>query len=82
MFNSLGNLAVDNAAALLFADFATGHTVHLSGTAVLEWSPDGSDDDESSTGRRVRFHIGSVVDGCGAPRHTSHPVRRPPHRKD
>lgn len=44
MFNSLGNLAFDSAAALLFADFATGHAVHLSGTAVLEWSPGGSDD--------------------------------------
>ncbi|MFK0235383.1 pyridoxamine 5'-phosphate oxidase family protein [Streptomyces vinaceus] len=82
MFNSLGNLAVDSAAALLFADFATGHTVHLTGTAVLEWSPDGSADDEGGTGRRVRFHITSVVDGSGAPRHTPHPVRRPPHRKD
>ncbi|GAA2629483.1 pyridoxamine 5'-phosphate oxidase family protein [Streptomyces spororaveus] len=82
MFNSLGNLAVDSAAALLFADFATGHTLLLSGTAVLEWSPDGSDDDEGGTGRRVRFHIGSVVDGSGAPRHAPHPVRRPPHRKD
>ncbi|WP_251057180.1 pyridoxamine 5'-phosphate oxidase family protein [Streptomyces sp. ISL-94] len=82
MFNSLGNLAVDSAAALLFADFATGRAVHLSGTAVLEWSPDGSADDEGGTGRRVRFHISSVVDGSGAPRHTPHPVRRPPRRKD
>ncbi|MER6776688.1 MULTISPECIES: pyridoxamine 5'-phosphate oxidase family protein [unclassified Streptomyces] len=81
MFNSLGNLAVDSAAALLFADFATGHTVHLSGTAVLEWSPGGSDNDEGGTGRRVRFHIGSVVDGSGAPRHAPDPVGRPPDRK-
>ncbi|MFI1153536.1 pyridoxamine 5'-phosphate oxidase family protein [Streptomyces sp. NPDC020817] len=82
MFNSLGNLAVDSAAALLFADFATGHTVHLSGTAVLEWSPGGSDNDEGGTGRRVRFHIGSVVEGSGAPRHAPDPVGRPPDRKD
>ncbi|MEV0992470.1 pyridoxamine 5'-phosphate oxidase family protein [Streptomyces sp. NPDC049949] len=82
MFNSLGNLAVDSAAALLFADFATGHTVHLSGTAVLEWSPGGSDKDEGGTGRRVRFHIGSVVDGSGAPRHAQDPVGRPPDRKE
>ncbi|MDH6542844.1 pyridoxamine 5'-phosphate oxidase family protein [Streptomyces sp. SPB4] len=82
MVNSLGDLAVDSAAALLFTDFATGHTAHLSGTAASEWSPDGSDNDEGRTGRRVRFHIGSVVDGCGAPRHAPHPVRRPPHRKD
>ncbi|MFK0043544.1 pyridoxamine 5'-phosphate oxidase family protein [Streptomyces sp. NPDC090741] len=73
MFNSLGNPAVDSAAALLFADFVTGHTVHLSGAAVLEWFPEGSDDDGGGTGRRVRFHISSVVDGSGAPRHTPHP---------
>ncbi|MGW1638327.1 hypothetical protein [Streptomyces lavendulae] len=41
--NSLGDLAVDSAAALLFADFATGHTAHLPGTAASEWSPDGSE---------------------------------------
>ncbi len=35
MFNSLGNLAVDPAAALLFIDFATGRTLHLSGRAAL-----------------------------------------------
>jgi predicted pyridoxine 5'-phosphate oxidase superfamily flavin-nucleotide-binding protein len=33
MFNSLGNLAVDPAAALAFIDFTTGDTLHLSGTA-------------------------------------------------
>ena len=36
MFNSLGNLAVDPTAALLFLDFTTGRTLHLSGQAVLE----------------------------------------------
>lgn len=37
MFNSLGNLAVDPEAALLFLDFTTGASLHLSGTARTEW---------------------------------------------
>src|ERR1700675_4690823 len=40
LFNSFGNLAVDPEAALLFLDFPTGHTVHLSGTAAVEWGAD------------------------------------------
>jgi predicted pyridoxine 5'-phosphate oxidase superfamily flavin-nucleotide-binding protein len=52
MFNSLGNLAVDPAAALLFIDFATGRTVQLSGAAAVQWL-----DDE----RRVQFVVHDVV---------------------
>ncbi len=52
MFNSLGNLAVDPAAALLFIDFATGRTIQLSGTAAVRWL-----DDE----RSVRFDAHDVV---------------------
>jgi predicted pyridoxine 5'-phosphate oxidase superfamily flavin-nucleotide-binding protein len=52
MFNSMGNLAVDPAAALLFLDFATGRTLQLSGTAKVEWDVTGEDE---QTGRRVAF---------------------------
>lgn len=63
MFNSLGNLAADPAAALLVPDFTTGRTLHLSGTAMLEWTgPDPGAADEI-TGRRVRFHPAAVVAG-------------------
>lgn len=55
MFNSLGNLAVDDSAALLFVDFATGETVQLSGTATVDWIPAGAPGDDGGTGRRVRF---------------------------
>jgi predicted pyridoxine 5'-phosphate oxidase superfamily flavin-nucleotide-binding protein len=55
MFNSLGNLAVDSTAALLFLDFTTGATLHLSGNAVVEWITPGTPGDDDSTGRRVRF---------------------------
>ncbi|MEV5476310.1 pyridoxamine 5'-phosphate oxidase family protein [Streptomyces sp. NPDC052207] len=53
MFNSLGNIAVDPAAALLFIDFATGRTLQLSGVARVEWLDPSAD--EGGTGRRVRF---------------------------
>jgi hypothetical protein len=63
MFNSLGNLAVDRSAALLFLDFATGRTVQLSGTAAIEWITPGSPGDDDDTGRRVRYTPRRVVTG-------------------
>lgn len=61
MFNSLGNLAVDDAAALLFLDFAEGRALQVSGTAVLEWTDPGAAGDDGGTGRRVRVHPEAVV---------------------
>ncbi|GAA3432423.1 pyridoxamine 5'-phosphate oxidase family protein [Kutzneria kofuensis] len=46
MFNSLGNIAANDEAALLFLDFETGARLHLSGRARIEWT---------GTDRRVRF---------------------------
>jgi predicted pyridoxine 5'-phosphate oxidase superfamily flavin-nucleotide-binding protein len=54
MFNSLGNLVVDDTAALFFADYATGQTLHLSGRARVEW------DAPTDTGRAVRFSVEAV----------------------
>lgn len=51
MFNSLGNLAVDDTAAVWVADFRTGRTLHLSGRATVEW------DAATDTGRAVRFSV-------------------------
>ncbi len=62
MFNSMGNLAVDPAVALLFLDFTTGETLHLSGTARLEWDTTGAGDD-GGTGRRVSVTVEAVVAG-------------------
>ncbi|MGV0849756.1 pyridoxamine 5'-phosphate oxidase family protein [Mycolicibacterium phlei] len=53
MFNSLGNLAVDPAAAVLVVDFATGATVQVSGTGAVEWS---------GTDRRVVLAVEAVVE--------------------
>lgn len=52
MFNSFGNLAVDDEAALLFTDFDTGSTVQMSGTAAVQWEPEG---------RRVVFTVRDAV---------------------
>jgi uncharacterized protein len=60
MFSSLGNLAVDPAASLLFIDFVTGQAVHLSGTAAAEWAEPGTPGDDGWTGRRVRFTLKAV----------------------
>ncbi|HUR75447.1 MAG TPA: pyridoxamine 5'-phosphate oxidase family protein, partial [Sporichthya sp.] len=54
LFNSFGNLAVDDTAALFFADFATGRTLHLSGRATVEWEA------PTDTGRGVRFAVEAV----------------------
>jgi uncharacterized protein len=61
MFNTLGNLAVDPAAALLFPDFAVGRTLQLSGRAVTEWTTPGGD---AATGRIVHFTPDQVVAGA------------------
>jgi hypothetical protein len=51
MFNSLGNLTVDDTAAVWFGDFRSGRTLHLSGRATVEWGA------PTDTGRAVRFAV-------------------------
>ncbi|MET8566116.1 pyridoxamine 5'-phosphate oxidase family protein [Streptomyces flaveolus] len=63
MFNTLGNLQADPTAALLFCDFTTGHTLHLSGRAALEWTRTGIPGDDDRTGRRVHFTPRHLVAG-------------------
>jgi uncharacterized protein len=60
MFNSFGNLVVDPTAALLFADFHSGATLQLSGTATMRWDADTAGDD-AHTGRRVVFTPQEVI---------------------
>ena len=67
MFNSLGNITVNPEASLLFADFATGHTLQLSGTAELQWVAPGSAGDDGDTGRRVRFRPSAAATGTTLP---------------
>ncbi|HEY1820899.1 MAG TPA: pyridoxamine 5'-phosphate oxidase family protein [Trebonia sp.] len=63
LFNSFGNLAVDPEAALLFIDFDTGRTLHLSGTAEVEWDAAGRPGDDGRTGRRAVFTLQRLVAG-------------------
>jgi uncharacterized protein len=63
MFNSLGNIAVDSTTSLLFLDFDTGATLHLSGDATIEWTSEGIPGDDDNTGRRVRFTPRHIVRG-------------------
>ena len=58
MFNSYGNLAVDDEAALLFLDFETGATLHVTGTANVRWAAPGND---GAAGRNVAFAVGAVA---------------------
>jgi predicted pyridoxine 5'-phosphate oxidase superfamily flavin-nucleotide-binding protein len=61
MFNSYGNLAVDDAAALLFLDFETGATLQVTGTARLRWTTPGTPGDDGGVGRSVAFSVGAVA---------------------
>ena len=77
MFNTLGNLDVDSAAALLFPDFATGRALHLSGHATLRWTSPGSPGDDGRTGRRIQFTPERVISGVHLPlRDDSAPTRQ------
>ncbi|OBF44722.1 hypothetical protein A5787_13030 [Mycobacterium sp. 852002-50816_SCH5313054-b] len=68
MFNSLGNLAADPTAALLFLDFRAGTALQLSGSAEVRWS-DAAAGDDGYTGRHVHFVPQRVV-GTAPPRWT------------
>ncbi len=63
LFNSFGNLAVNPEAALLFPDFGTGRTLHLSGTAEVEWDAAAKPGDDGRTGRRAVFTPQRLVAG-------------------
>jgi len=63
MFNSFGNLESDKTAALLFVDYESGVTLHLSGTATVEWTVSGIAGDDGGTGRRARFAVEAIASG-------------------
>jgi hypothetical protein len=67
MFNTLGNLAVDPSAALLFVDFSSGRAVHVTGHADVDWVEANIPGDDDGTGRRVRLAIDNVVSGTVLP---------------
>lgn len=77
LFNSMGNIAANPEAALLFIDFETGATVQLSGTARVEWTEVGAPGDDGHTGRRVRFDPDAVASGGTLPLHASRSLPSP-----
>ncbi|QQQ74258.1 pyridoxamine 5'-phosphate oxidase family protein [Saccharothrix sp. 6-C] len=85
MFTTLGNLRADPDAALLFSDFATGRTLHLSGRAEVEWTAPGVPGDDGRTGRRVHFtprqvragHLLPLRAGPAAPAPDNPPLTAP-----
>ncbi|MBC8152840.1 MAG: pyridoxamine 5'-phosphate oxidase family protein [Bacteroidetes bacterium] len=56
MFNTLGNLAVNPVAGLLFINFDMGESLQLTGRAELLFGEPGQADDTGGTGRHWRFH--------------------------
>jgi hypothetical protein len=54
MFLTLGNIALDPRAGLLFVDWSTGTVLQLTGEAHTEFGEDGE--------RRVRFTVREVVE--------------------
>ncbi|OBH25070.1 pyridoxamine 5'-phosphate oxidase [Mycobacterium sp. E342] len=61
VFNSHGNLAVDDEAALLFVDFDTGAVLHVTGTAQVRWTTPGATGDDGGVGRNVAFSVAAVA---------------------
>ncbi|QFZ21497.1 pyridoxamine 5'-phosphate oxidase family protein [Saccharothrix syringae] len=64
MFLTLGNLDVNPAAGLLFCDWATGATLHVSGRARVDWSADRAADHPGAE-RVVLFTVTDVVEVAG-----------------
>ncbi len=57
MFNTLGNLAADPRAGLLFVDFANGRTLQLTGDTELLWDQDHGPDRTGGTHRLWRLRV-------------------------
>jgi len=55
MFNTLGNLAVNPPAGLLFVDFEGHETLQLTGTTAIDLDADGAGDGTGGTGRGWTF---------------------------
>jgi uncharacterized protein len=62
MFNTLGNLAVDSRAGLLFIDFDRGRTLQLTGRVVIHWHMNSPEDSTGGTHRCWDFMIEKWVE--------------------
>ena len=65
MFQTLGNIAVNPQAGLLFIDFKTGRTLQLTGRAHIVWDQERSVEFVGAE-RLVEFDIDEVIEITGA----------------
>lgn len=78
MFNTLGNLASNPAAGLLFVDFESGKTLHLTGRATIVWDSERIAEFVGAE-RLVDFEVEQVIEITPShPLHFSSP-KFPPH---
>ncbi|MGH7934885.1 MAG: pyridoxamine 5'-phosphate oxidase family protein [Candidatus Binataceae bacterium] len=61
MFNTLGNIAVNPRAGLLFVDFDSGRTLQLSGFAVIDWSAERARGFAGAE-RTIDFEVEEIID--------------------
>jgi len=60
MFNTLGNLAINPNAGLLFIEFDSGRTLQLTGDASIDWNPERARDFAGAE-RIVDFEVAEIV---------------------
>lgn len=60
MFNTLGNLAINPSAGLLFIDFDSGRTLQITGQASIDWNPQRARDFAGAE-RIVDFEVAEIV---------------------
>ena len=65
MFMTLGNVAANPRAGLLFIDWETGDTLQLTGRAVVDWSPERASAIPGAE-RVVDFAVDRVIQMAGA----------------
>jgi len=61
MFNTLGNIAVNPRAGLLYIDFESGRTLQLTGSASIDWNPERAKAFAGAE-RVVDFELDEIVD--------------------
>jgi len=61
MFNTFGNLMVDNRAGLVFWDFENSSLLQLTGVAAIDWNDTDKQNKTNGTGRFWEFYINEWV---------------------
>jgi predicted pyridoxine 5'-phosphate oxidase superfamily flavin-nucleotide-binding protein len=62
MFNTLGNLALNRNASLVFPDFEQRRILQLGGAADILWDHDDPENETGGTGRYWQFHLESWLE--------------------